>query len=228
MPWLPISSSTPTRCRAGGSSAGCSKRRARTMRPSVLDYASTMKDDAVSGDQPDGQGAGDRPQRPGRHRMRGDLRLSGRCVSRCRARAAARRSRRLLSLAVLRRRPGRTGGDQQGRRVRADRPSSGGCSAMAITIWRSMCSKRRCRRIPISPATASPRPMSMSARRSAGALQFGTLPKRDAFAAYAETLTARDAYQARGGAGRCADAGARADRGVARSAIPARTAAAPP
>ena len=47
--------------------------------------------------------------------VRRDLRLSGRRVSRSRPGAAAGRSgaRRLLSLAVLRRRAGRGGGDQQ-------------------------------------------------------------------------------------------------------------------
>ena len=40
----------------------------------------------LSGDQPDGQGAGAGPWRPGRHRMRGDLHLSGRCLPRGRPR----------------------------------------------------------------------------------------------------------------------------------------------
>ena len=43
---------------------------------------------------------------------------------------------RLLPLAVLRRRPARAGGDQQGRGLRAERRASSGCSATAITTSR--------------------------------------------------------------------------------------------
>ena len=48
----------------------------------VLDYGATMKARRLSGDQPDGEGARDQAWRHGGHRGRGDLRLSGRRLSR--------------------------------------------------------------------------------------------------------------------------------------------------
>ena len=70
--------------------------------------------------------------------------------------------------------------------------------ATAAMTWRSTRSKRRCRRTTISQATALPPPMFMSARKCCGEPQFGTLPKRDAFAAYAERLSSREAYKRAG------------------------------
>ena len=79
----------------------------------IIDY-DVMHDDAISGDQPDDEGAGDRPR--------------GQTVTECAAiiayladafpeaglARATTRKRRLLSLAVLRCGTGRAGGDQQG------------------------------------------------------------------------------------------------------------------
>ena len=75
----------------------------------------------LSGDQPDGQGAGAAARRYDRHRGGGDLRLSCGRLSRGRPRAAAglAPARPLLSLAVLRRGPDRGGQHQQGARVRS-------------------------------------------------------------------------------------------------------------
>ncbi len=55
--------------------------------------------------------------------------------------------------------------------------------------------EKRCRRIRISPATASPRRTSMSGRRSSGVSSSVRLPKRDAFVAYADRITSREAYK---------------------------------
>ncbi len=74
----------------------------------------------LSGDQSDGQGAGDPPRRHGRYRGRRHLRLSGRRFPGSRTRPAARRARArpLLSLAVLRRGTARGRSDRQGARLR--------------------------------------------------------------------------------------------------------------
>ena len=63
---------------------------------------------ALPGDQPDGEGPGDQAQRPGRHRGRGDLRLSRRRLPRGRPWAARRREGRLLPLDLLCVGPGRS------------------------------------------------------------------------------------------------------------------------
>ena len=75
---------------------------------------------ALSVDQSDGQGPGDRPQGQGRDRSRGDLLLSRRRLSRGEPRAAAGRPRRLLPLDLLHLGPGRGGVQQQGGGLGAD------------------------------------------------------------------------------------------------------------
>ena len=101
----------------------------------ILDYASSMKDEEYRAINPMMKVPAISHQGKVVTEMRGDLRLSGRRLSRSRARPARGRKGRLLSLAVLRRRPARAGRDQQGRGLRHRAKSSSGCSATAITTW---------------------------------------------------------------------------------------------
>ncbi len=140
-------------------------------RTEVLDYASTMKAPAYLAINPMGKVPAMRHGDAVVTENGRDLRLSRRRVSAGQAGAAAGRSaaRALLSLAVLRRRPGRSRREQQGaglcgaagtraddrlRQLRAghEHARSGGVATATI-----------------SPATNSPPPTSMSARRSASA-----------------------------------------------------------
>ena len=119
--------------------------------------------------QPDGQGADHRARRNGRHRVRRDLRLSRRRLSRGRPRAAAGGARRLLPLAVLRRRPARGGGDQPRPRLRGARRAPADGRLRRLRPGDGRARDARSRAAAMSPATASPPPTSTSARRSAGA-----------------------------------------------------------
>ena len=123
----------------------------------------------VFGDQPDGQGAGDPPRRDRGHRGSGDLRLSGRRLPRRRARAAGRGARRLLPLAVLRRRSAGGGGHQPRLRPGPARGQGvdGGVRQFPDRDGGSGTGDRG--RGPRRRKRTSPLPMSMSDRMSSGA-----------------------------------------------------------
>ena len=161
----------------------------------ILDYASSMKSDEYRAINPmmkvpaithNGQVVTEGG---------GDLRLSRRCVSRSRPRPARGREGRLLPLDVLRRRPARAGGDQQGRGLQGQateqqRMFGYGNYDLAVNTLADHLAGRDY--VCGSRFTAADVYVGSAVMWGT---QFGTLPKLDSFPAYADRLSQREAYK---------------------------------